>query len=1242
MSDVERRTGSVKPVFVDNRDGNTLARAITTHLEALRRECRTPAELCVASCYFNPQGLELLAREAQHVPRIRLLLGADPTPEPLLPRRTPYDPTEPEFTRRRVGQALVQLERGLRHDRDLLPFDLEEDRAIRTLLDFLRSGRIEVRRYEGHFLHAKAFLFRGEERGILAGSSNLTRAGLQTNLELVLGHYEDPLVARVEEWFESLWRDAVPFDLAAIYAELLAEYPPYLVYLKVLWHLYHAELEEEEQETGRIPITTFQRHGVWRARKILARYGGVMIADGVGLGKTYTAGEIIRDYRERRQRVLLVCPASLRDTTWERFLNDHQLLVECLSYEELANDAQLGGEKQHLRNPLDDYALVVVDEAHNYRNPDTAKRAAILRRLLAGKRRDLLFLTATPVNNSLWDLYHLLRFFMKQDAWLADRGVLSIRERFEHAMRADPFNLSPDLLYPIIDATTVKRTRRFIKKHYASDMIRGADGRMAPIRFPKPVASSIGYDLDAVLPGFFARLEEILMPEDGHPLLRLARYQPERYPAGGGGGGEDAALVGLLRSTLLKRFESSAEAFQRTVGRMIREHEAFLEALARGKVVRKEFFRELSAAEDEAEIDELLEASEYAEEATAYDVARLDADVRADLTLLGEMAAEAARVRPEGDPKLTALVEELAVIAKQAADEAVDDEDARQKRKVLVFSHYEDTIDWIEEHLRKVIDRGPRLAAYQGRVASVSGTEVRSGIAREKALHGFAPISTGALPPDTEDRFDLLLCTDVLAEGMNLQQCRNVVNYDLPWNPMRLVQRHGRVDRIGSPHLKVFLRTFFPDAQLDALLNLEGRVRRKLAQAAASVGVEEAPIERGATGEQSFAETRDEIEKLHREDASIYEAGGTEGAAQTGEEYRQELRRALAKYDRAIRELPWRAGSGMVKGERAGHVFCATVGERIYLRFVPLAREGEIVGELGTCLRLLECSEETPRALSTEMSRSAYDAWARARQSIHQAWTFETDPANLQPKVRKLNRDVAAFLREHPPADIKQERLHRCLDAVESPWSRREENLLRIAWEREFPAPADRARHLVEEVERIGAEPFRPPDPLPPIEREEIHLITWMATPRGGDPAVPDPVGARGAARVDPRPREGRRGQRQRAVRPERWAHPRHPAGRRRRPRPRRGGRGRPGSPHTLRNCRTTRRNSSSRSWCSQCPARSMPATVAWRKCSARPSSAGLPAQLSLPYSRSVGQMIRDQKSWMSRLRMSYGGHART
>ena len=1083
----------MKPVFVDNQNGNTMARAITERLKALREEGRQPEELCVASAYFNPQGLYLLAEETRHVGKIRLLLGADPRPEALLPQRTPSDPRQPELTRQRVRTALQQLDRGIRGDRDLLPFDIESDRAVRTLLGFLNSGRIEIRRYEEHFLHAKAFLFRGEDHSILAGSSNLTRGGLCSNLELNLGCYDDPLVGKVEEWYDRLWKNAVPYDLAAIYEELLAQYDPYMIYLKVLWELYHAELTEEQKQTGYIPVTEFQKHGVWRAKRILEKYGGVLIADGVGLGKTYTAGDIMREYRDRRQRVLLVCPAALRDTSWKKFLNDFQLLVESLSYEQLARDAQLDGDRHHLKNPLEDYALVVVDEAHNYRNPDAPTRAAVLRKLLSGRRRDLLLLTATPVNNSLWDLYHVLRYFMKQDAALADRGVRSIRDRFEEAMHTDPYNLNPDLLYPVIDATTVKRTRRFVKKHYQNDMIKGPDGTLVPIQFPRPVASSIHYDLDEVLPGFFERLEEILMPEGGPPLLTMARYQPERYPSGGNAEEGDSALVGLIRSALLKRFESSSRAFDRTVGKMVEQHETFLEALQRGKVIRKEFYRELSAAGDEGEIEDILEATENAEDAEAYDADRLRAAVRADLELLRGLERETARVRPDRDPKLAALREELVSIVEQARSEAVDDEVEQQKRKVLIFSHYEDTIGWIERYLMEAVRSDPRLSCYRDRIASVSGTDVRGGVRREKAICGFAPISTGALPPDDRDLYDLLVSTDVLAEGMNLQQCRSIINYDLPWNPMRLVQRHGRIDRIGSRHREVFLRTFFPDRQLDDLLNLEERVRRKLAQAAASVGVEDAPIERGTTGEQTFTETREEILRLHHEDATIYEQGGTEGAAQTGEEYRQELRKALERFGDRIESLPWRVGSGMVKGNQSGHFFCATVGDRVYLRFVPLQEGSSIVTEIGTSLRLIECTEETPAELSTEMAEAAFGAWERARRNIFEAWTFETDPANLQPRVRRFNREVADFLRDHPPVAIEQVRFERCLDAIESPWSRREENQLREIWKREFRIPGERSKAIVEEVERIGVEPYQPPDPLPPIELSDIHLICWMA-----------------------------------------------------------------------------------------------------------------------------------------------------
>jgi hypothetical protein len=370
-------------------------------------------------------------------------------------------------------------------------------------------------------------------------------------------------------------------------------------------------------------------------------------------------------------------------------------------------------------------------------------------------------------------------------------------------------------------------------------------------------------------------------------------------------------------------------------------------------------------------------------------------------------------------------------------------------------------------------------------------------------VHGFAPESSGAPPALREDRFDLMISTDVLAEGMNLQQCRNIINYDLPWNPVRLVQRHGRIDRIGSKHPKVFLRTFFPDDALDRLLNLEERVRRKLAQAARSVGVEVAPIEHGLVGHQSFSESRDEIERLSRNDPSLFEMGGTAAAAQSGEEYRQELRRALALRRNEIEGLPWKAGSGMVKGPAKGHFFCARVGDRVYLRFVPFGDGVAPVTEIGTCLRLIECQPDTPLVMPLDLKQTAYAAWERARRDILAAWTRETDPANLQPRVSKFNRELAAFLRDHPPLGVEQARLERCLDAVESPCSRRDELVLREVFGRDSESDEAKSLTVLEEIERLGLEPFHAPAPLPPITPDDIHLVCWMGISAG------DPTSAR-------------------------------------------------------------------------------------------------------------------------------------
>lgn len=1097
----------MKPEFVDNRKGNTLKAALAGHLEHRLANGKPPTEVCIASAYFNPAGFAQVAAQLERVPKVRLMLGAEPSPESGMVKRKPTDPQEPEFSRRRLRDGINRLDQALRAERDFMAFSMASSDALKALLRFLRSGKIEVRRFEKAFLHAKAYLFAGEEAGFIAGSSNFTRAGLTSNLELNLGRYEHPVVGEAQRWFEDLWSDAAPYDLAAIYEEMFKLWRPWDVYLRILWELYGEEVLEARQAEGRIPLTNFQKHGVWRAQTILERFGGVIVADEVGLGKTFIGGDLMRLYCERRQRVLLVCPAALRDSTWRQFIDRFQLFIECVSYEELASDRQFGDVREaanqfKLKQAIDAYSLVVVDEAHNYRNPDTQARAAVLRRLLFGPRKDLVLLTATPVNNSLWDLFTLIHYFLRQDSALADRGVLSIRARFEDAMRIDPTSLSPDLLYPVIDATTVKRTRAFVKKHYEGEKIRGPDGRLVPIVFPQPRPITVRYDLEATLPGFFDHIVNALDPDNGTDLIEFARYRLAEYRKGPQED-EDVkrghAVVGLLRSGLLKRFESSAHAFAKTAGRMADDHEKFLKALAAGKVVDTEFLREISG-DDETLFDEELETSEHVEPASGFHVNKLKARVEEDLRILKDLAAEARKVQAVRDPKLKALIEELKKIALQAEEEGIGAEDRQQKRKVLIFSFFADTVRWIHEYLALAVTKHPELAVYRNRYTFVAGSMGGDDQSRERAVWGFAPVSGGAPAGAEADLYDLLVTTDVLAEGVNLQQCRHVINYDMPWNPMRLVQRHGRIDRIGSPYDRVFLRTIFPYDRLDALLDLEARILNKLAQAAASIGVGTPPIAGSRGSGHVFSDTREEIEKLAAENPEIFERGGTAAGAQTGEEYRQQLRKALERDRERIVNLPWKAGAGMRKGKHRGVVFCAKVDERVYLRFVPAAPDWQplrdpslVVGELGTCLRMIECDEDTPSEIPSPLHETVFDFWDVAREHVFRSWEKETDPAATQPRVRPLNRKVAEFLRANIPQDMEGDRIERALEILESPWPRREEVMLREKFEDASLAAAAKAQQIVEFAEKSGLEPFIAPEPLPPIAEEDIHLVGWIS-----------------------------------------------------------------------------------------------------------------------------------------------------
>lgn len=1107
-----------RPEFVTNRPGERVADALTAWLAHLRRKWQAAPEMAIATAYFNPGGYGLLADELDHPQRVRLLLGADPQ-VPERPLRSLAGPASPARARReRLRDALEGHARTLEEDRDALGFSIDADATGRRLVEWLRSGRVEVRRLEDRFLHGKAFLVTTDDDGVIAGSSNFTYAGLATNVELNLGQYQPHVVGQVRGWFDELWAEARPFDLAALYAPRFEPHAPQLIYLRMLLERYGEEVAAEAAAEGapRIHLTAFQSDGLWRARRILAERRGVLIADEVGLGKTYLAGELIREaVEERRQRVLVVAPATLRDGPWRKFLAHHQLAVDCVSFDDLSADRRLNPETGtgiKLGFDPDDYAMVVVDEAHNLRNP-TALRSVALRRLLAGRTpKQVVLLSATPVNNSLWDLYHLLGYFLANDAVFADVGIGSLRDHFATAMAMNPEDLSPEHLFDVLDAVAVRRTRPFVKRFYPNDAIIGPDGRPATITFPKPRVRKVDYDLDEVLPGFFDRFAAALdappTAEEAPPdpdVLSLARYAPSRFRRDGERETHEVQLAGLIRSGLLKRFESSAHAFARTCRTMAASHDLFLAVIDEGHVATGQALSDWPITDTDVEgLDEyVLVNRDRVDAAAEYDVQPLRAEVERDRALLRRWADEAQAVPAERDPKLAALVEELAGIAAEARRDGIGAEDVRDRRKVLVFSYFADTVDWVARHLEEVVEHDPRLNDYRERIVSISGT---SG-SKEEALWGFAPRTTDAPAGEDEDRFDIVVTTDVLSEGVNLQQARHIVNYDLPWNPMRLVQRHGRVDRIGSAHGEVVLRCVFPDRRLDDLLGLEERLQHKIQQAAKSVGTGEI-LPGSQVEEVVLGETRDELARLQAEDAGLFERGGPGRTALSGEEYRQELRQALANDALAdqLRALPWGSGSGMAvarPGAAPGYVFCVRVADHPtpLLRYVEPtdATQPAIVADTLACLDHARPPHgfDTPRRLDEDAYAGAFTAWEHAKASVLAAWNHASDPANLTPAIPRAMHRAAELVREHRPPEMRQDDADRLVEVLQAPYTERTVRSIRAAMASSAD-PVEQVREIERYAAELGLAPSPPPEPLPPITVDDVHLVCWMAIVPGG------------------------------------------------------------------------------------------------------------------------------------------------
>ena len=1020
-------------------------------LAALADDLDARHALSVATGYLNLEGLHHLACTVDEARAGRLLLGAVPG----------------AFGNEAPGVLFERTLMALRKERDLSRFP--PSRALRQLMDieaWLDRSNVEVRRYVKKFLHGKAYLFgdRSDSRAALVTSANLTAAGMWQNLELGLVHY-DPIVAgRAIEWFDTLWEEATDYKDAL--RELLfpdvSLLDPRTVYLRALLELFDDEMDEEDVSASQtLRLAPFQEDGFRRALSVVRQHHGVVFADGVGTGKTEIGLAFVEEYAVRRgQHVLLVVPAQLVGH-WTERLNQTRLGAQVVSYQQFANDEQLvAGGRRTLSNDKEAYRLAIFDEAHALRSPDTTWYRA-LTRLLGGEQKDVVLLTATPINNGLWDLHHMVVAFARHDRAFIAQGIPSLRELFIRAgaNERDPENLDPDVLFPLADMVSVRRDRRFIEAHYPGAVF--PDG--TPVAFPTPYLSTARYDLDEAYPGLVDTITARVS------ALKMARYRPSHYRRDGVEESREATLSALLQSGILKRFESCWYACLLTVRRILAAHDAFLEAWEQGHVPGPETLQAAAKADlDETGLGQWvtaeLEGDEEAEPVANF-VPEFRAHVEHDRDLLRGVEAVLGALSPAQDPKLALL---QGLLEESSA------------KKVVVFSTFADTVEYLDEHLPAEVGGRDRVTVIGAETTPDARTELLARICPDTVVR------PGYRPPDGE--VDLLLSNDVLSEGQNLQQAAAVISYDIPWNPQRMVQRYGRVIRLKSPHREVHLTTMLPEpGELEEILRLEVAIRRKIV-AARPYGMEVDVVD------DMDEEVRSYTRRLADGDESLLEeeddSRGFSSAA-----LRAELRRELAEgRGEELRSLPWgigaafRQGAGVPSTGAPGFFFaCRARGER-YWRYVDAG--GEVLSEAAPILRRIDPSNAPGIEQPTIDLETAWEAAVTSIVDEHNADVSGNAAESVGP-IQKWALGLLADPDIAVPAAATK--VYEALRVGRSQPVRRALGEIRRRLDAEEIGRADAATEIVATANDFGLREVADAPVREPIRTEDVGVVCWLA-----------------------------------------------------------------------------------------------------------------------------------------------------
>lgn len=895
-------------------------------------------------------------------------------------------------------------------------------------------------------------------------------------------------------WYERQWADSMDFKADLI--ELLdaskfgsKEYTPYEVYTKALYEYFKEELGENAPELGRsaVDLAEFQDDAVKKARRILARYDGVLIADSVGLGKTWIGKKLLEDFAyHRRQKAVVVCPASLREM-WNRELTSATIAAQILGMEEMGRDS-------FDATPFGDADVILVDESHNFRN-DRANRYLALDTLIqlnGGRGRDgdhkkIVLLSATPINNDLYDLANQVRLFTQsRPDYFREAGIGDFNAYFRRARRQVRKDDVPAgvVLFNLLEEVMVRNTRPYIRAAYPNATIKGK-----PVAFPERRLHTVEYDLGATYGGLY---DEIVTAIDA---LSLAPYKLEAYKKRSAIAdeeqhkfeqGREEGLVGIFKTRFLKRLESSVEAFRLSLRRALTFEETYKDYLLDRRVVSSRDFQkairflaqdeedDIAAGSVADELDAVVEAKAYIEslptvDLNQYELRKLTHDVEADVKLLQRLY-ERTEALAAKDGKLARLKELLAGDLKG--------------KKVLIFSTFKDTTRYL--HRRLTQDAKWLKSAGNPHVRRIdSGNHPDE---RGHIIGQFAPVASGLTnPPDPQ--IDVLISTDVLSEGQNLQDCGIIINYDLTWNPIRLVQRNGRIDRIGSPHAEIGVYNMFPEDELEALLHLIERLTERIST------IDELGLLDGSIlGEVVHPRTFNTIRRIREEDGTVLDEEEAR-AELAGPEMLLKQLKDLLNRDGAdtLTALPNGIHSGLRRDKCNGMFFYfqaprAGEGRRHFWRYID-TKTHEIRENRYEIAQLISCLPDEPRYIGDQDVFALQDKVVEHILAADQeAEARAAAPTAVDPIQQTVSEGIKDAIRRR---SVDREKAKACISFLGQPMGRSLHSKLKTAYESWKGSGNDAS--LVEAVVALAEQFGKQLEeaPVKRLQREDLELICF-------------------------------------------------------------------------------------------------------------------------------------------------------